>query len=67
MREFLQKSFSYVGLDYLNHIKINESFIKNKNKTIIVSDTSKIKRDLNWSTKKSIDDLIKIMIDNKIK
>jgi GDP-D-mannose dehydratase len=54
-------------LDYENYIKINESFIKNKNKTIIVSDTSKIVQNLNWSATTSMDELIKIMIDNKIK
>jgi len=67
MREFIKKSFNYVGLDYENYIKINESFIKNKNKTIIVSDTSKIVQNLNWSATTSMDELIKIMIDNKIK
>lgn len=67
MREFIKKSFNYVGLNYENYIKINESFIKNKNKTIIVSDTSKIVQNLNWSATTSMDELIKIMIDNKIK
>lgn len=67
MREFIEKSFDYVGLKYENYIKINESFIKNKNKTIIVSDTSKIKKNLSWSAVTSMDELIKKMIDNKIK
>jgi len=67
MRDFIKKSFDYVNLDYNNYIKVNELFIKNKNKTIIVSNTSKIKKNLNWSTTTSIDDMIKIMIENKLK
>jgi GDPmannose 4,6-dehydratase len=67
IREFIEKSFNYVGLDYKNHIEQDKDFIRTKNEIILVSDITKIKNNLGWETTKNIDDIIKIMINDKIK
>jgi GDPmannose 4,6-dehydratase len=67
IREFIEKSFNYVGLDYKNHIEQDKDFIRTKNDIILVSDITKIKNNLGWKTTKNIDDIIKIMINDKIK
>jgi GDPmannose 4,6-dehydratase len=67
IREFIEKSFNYVGLDYKNHIEQDKNFIRTKNDIILVSDITKIKNNLGWKTTKNIDDIIKIMINDKIK
>jgi GDPmannose 4,6-dehydratase len=67
IREFIEKSFNYVGLDYKNHIEQDKDFIRTKNDIILVSDITKIKNNLGWETTKNIDDIIKIMINDKIK
>jgi len=67
IRDFIEKCFDYVGLDYKNHIEENNDFIRSKNDIILVSDTTKIKNNLGWETTNNIDDIIKIMINDKIK
>jgi GDPmannose 4,6-dehydratase len=67
IRDFIEKCFDYVGLDYKNHIEENNDFIRSKNDIILVSDTTKIKNNLGWKTTNNIDDIIKIMINDKIK
>lgn len=67
IRDFISKSFDYVGLDYKNYIEQDKDFIRPENNIILVSDTTKIKNNLGWGTTKNIDEIIKIMINDKIK
>jgi GDPmannose 4,6-dehydratase len=67
MRDFIKKSFNYVNLDYKNYIEEDKDFIRSKDNIILISDTTKIKNNLGWETTKNIDDIIKIMINDKIK
>lgn len=63
MREFVKKAFDYVGLDYMNHVKFDESLDRKNDTNILRADTSKIVTELGWAPLTSIDKMIKIMID----
>ncbi|WP_373034676.1 GDP-mannose 4,6-dehydratase [Sulfurimonas sp.] len=67
IREFLQKAFSFVGLDYMNYVKIDEKFYRPSEKIFLCGDSSLIKNDLNWEPTISLDEIIAEMIENDIK
>lgn len=61
MREFADRAFSLVGLDYRDYLEPDESF-KRKDTEILRANITKIKTNLGWEPKTSIDELIKIMM-----
>lgn len=61
MREFADKAFTLVGLDYRDYLEIDESF-KRKDSEVLRANITKIKTNLGWEPKTSIDELIKIMM-----
>lgn len=66
MMEFAKKCFEYVGLDYENHIDVDAELYRSIDTTILKADTRKIKSDLGWEPKHSIDDMVRIMMDYQL-
>lgn len=62
MREFAKKAFDYVGLDYSEYVIEEESLKRINDTNVLCADATKIKLDLGWEAKTSIDEMIKIMI-----
>lgn len=65
MNDFAMKAFEYVGLNYENHLIIDEVLHRTNDTNILMADTDKIFKDLGWFAKTSVDQLIKIMIDHE--
>ena len=64
---FVKKSFEYFGLNYKNYLKIDKKLIRRvKNKTL-VADTKKAKKLFKFKPTTSLDQLVKIMIQNDLK
>ena len=63
VQEFVEKAFSYAGLDWQKHVKIDEKYFRPTEVESLKADTNKSKKVLNWTSKISFDDLLKIMID----
>lgn len=61
--EFVKKCFDYAGLDYKKHIKMNNTLLRKNDLGILKADIGKIKKDLNWGPRHSIDDLVSIMME----
>ncbi len=64
---FLKKCFSYLGLNYKKYLKIDKKLFRPSKTRNLLADTSKAKKDLNFSLKTDLDGLIKIMMDNELK
>jgi len=64
LRDFVREAFEFFDLNYENYI-ISKSNI-DSNQRPLVSNPSKIKKKLGWKTKTNVQELIKIMIKNKI-
>lgn len=62
MRDFAEKAFSFAGLNYQDFVETEEAMIRNQDTNILRADISKIKKDLGWTPKTSIDGLIKSMM-----
>ena len=64
---FLKKCFSYLGLNYKKYLKIDKKLFRPSKTRNLLADTSKAKKNLNFSLKTDLDGLIKIMMDNELK
>ena len=67
VKEFVQKSFSYVGLNYKKYLKIDKKLLRPSKTVSLVGDTKKAKRILKYKVKTNLDKLISIMMENDLK
>jgi GDPmannose 4,6-dehydratase len=63
VRELLEKAFSYVGLDWRNHLEIDVRYYRPAEVDLLVGDPGKAKRKLKWEAKTKFKDLIRLMVD----
>ena len=63
IKEFLQESFAYVGLDWKKYVKIDPKYFRPTETELLLADPSKAKKKLGWSPKITFKDLVKIMVD----
>jgi len=66
VKEFAQKCFKYVGLDYKKYLKTNKKFLRPAKTSSLVGDTSKIKKIMNFKIEYNLDKIIKIMMDHEL-
>jgi len=66
IREFLEKTFSHIGLDWQKYVKQDPRFMRPAEVDLLVGDYSKAKEKLNWSPKTSLDELVKMMAENDL-
>lgn len=67
VREFLETSFNYVGLDYHDHLVTDDDLYRPSEVNILQGDASKAHRKLNWQPTTMFDELVKEMIDSDLK
>ena len=63
VRDFVEKAFSYAGLDGNACVKIDKRYFRPTEVEELVADPAKAKKKLGWNPKVKFDDLVKIMID----
>jgi GDPmannose 4,6-dehydratase len=63
VREFVEEAFSYVGLNWEDHIKHDERYVRPTETEDLAADCSKIRKAIGWEPKVRFKDLVKIMID----
>ncbi len=66
VREFCEKAFSFVGLDYKEYVVTNPKFFRPGEVDILRGDYSKAKRVLGWEPTISFDELITGMVENDL-
>jgi len=64
VREFCEKAFSHVGLDYKEFVRTDPQLFRPAEVALLQGDASKAKRVLGWEPKKSFDQLIREMVDH---
>lgn len=64
VKEFLEKAFSYVGLDWKKYVVIDPRYFRPAEVDVLLADPSKAKKKLGWETKISFDELVKDMVDS---
>jgi GDPmannose 4,6-dehydratase len=68
IREFLDEAFKVIGItNWEPYIKIDPKFIRPAEVDILLGDCTKAQNQLNWHTRTSFQDMVKIMVNNDIK
>ncbi len=63
VRDFLDEAFSYVGLDWHNHVKIDPKYYRPAEVDMLVGDASKAKTKLGWEAHTTFRELVRLMVD----
>lgn len=66
VREFCEKAFSYVNLNWLDHVFIDPEFYRPCEVNYLKGDSTKARTKLGWTPSVSFDDLVKDMVDSDI-
>ena len=63
VREFLDESFGYAGLDWHRYVKIDPHYYRPTEVDYLLSDPSRAKQQLSWSPRVHFYELVRIMVD----
>ena len=63
VEEFLKEAFDYAGLDWKEHVKIDERYFRPTETENLVADPSKARKELGWNPKITFKELVRIMVD----
>lgn len=64
VREFVEKVFSKLDLDYEKHVEVDPQYFRPTEVDVLLGDSSKAQKALGWKPKVSFDQLIDMMIDS---
>jgi GDPmannose 4,6-dehydratase len=67
VKDFLQKAFEVVDLDFNKYLRINNAYVRPSEVMPLCGDASKAKTELGWSPTKEVEDIVKEMVLNDIK
>jgi GDPmannose 4,6-dehydratase len=62
VREFCERAFAEVGLDYREYVRIDQQFYRPAEVDLLVGDATKAREVLGWRPTYSFDDLVKEMV-----
>ncbi len=63
VKEFLTEAFSYLGLDWQEHVEIDPRYLRPTEVDVLVGDSRKAQEKLGWRPKVRFKELVKIMVD----
>jgi GDPmannose 4,6-dehydratase len=62
VRQFLEKAFAWVGLDWQKYVELDPRYLRPSEVDLLVGDPSKAKAKLNWKPRTSFEELVRIMV-----
>ncbi|MGZ8932832.1 MAG: GDP-mannose 4,6-dehydratase, partial [Halobacteriota archaeon] len=66
VREFLERTFSYLDLDWQEHVEIDPRYFRPAEVDLLLGDAGKAKRELGWQPKVNFEQLVKLMVDHDL-
>ncbi len=66
VREMVDTAFSRAGLNYQDHVHVDQSLVRPAEVDLLVGDSSKAKENLGWNPETSFAELIHMMVDADI-
>jgi GDPmannose 4,6-dehydratase len=67
VRDFLEIAFARAGLNYMDHVVIDERYLRPAEVDVLVGDSSKAEMELGWKYTMSFEDLVHEMVDEDMK
>jgi GDPmannose 4,6-dehydratase len=62
VKEFLEESFSCVGLDWQDYVEIDPKYFRPAEVDVLIGDASKAKQALGWEPQTTFKDLVRLMV-----
>ena len=63
VREFVEESFKYAGLNWKKYVKIDPRYFRPAEVDLLIGDSSKAKKRLKWKPKTTFKQLVRLMVD----
>jgi GDPmannose 4,6-dehydratase len=63
VREFVQRAFEHVGLDYEDYTVVDPQFYRPAEVELLLGDPTRAKSDLGWEPMVTFEDLVHMMVD----
>ena len=67
VREFCEKAFSYLGMDYHDYVIQDPRFFRPAEVDMLVADSTRVYQKLGWAPKVNFDGLVEMMVDADLK
>jgi len=67
VREFIEKTFGYLDLDWKEYVEIDPRYFRPAEVDLLVGDATKARRKLGWEPKVGFEQLVKLMVDHDLK
>jgi GDPmannose 4,6-dehydratase len=66
VREFLEKTFGHLDLDWKEHVDIDPRYLRPAEVDLLQGDARKARHKLGWEPKVTFDELVKLMVDHDL-
>ncbi|MGQ0764149.1 MAG: GDP-mannose 4,6-dehydratase [Gemmatimonadota bacterium] len=66
VREFVEKAFAHVGLEWQPYVRLDPRYLRPSEVDHLLGDPSKARRALGWKTTVTFDELVRLMVDADI-
>ncbi|MBO1756222.1 GDP-mannose 4,6-dehydratase [Allobranchiibius sp. CTAmp26] len=66
VQEFVETAFSHAGLEWQDHVRFDERYLRPSEVDALVGDPGKAERELGWKARVHSDELARIMVDADI-
>jgi len=66
VRDFARVAFSYAGLDWQEHIKVDDRYMRPTEVDALIGDPTKANQELGWTAKVHWEELAKLMVDAEL-
>ena len=63
VREFLEEAFSYVGLDWKDHVVLDPKYLRPAEVDLLLGDPAKAQRVLGWKPRVTFKELVRLRVD----
>ena len=67
VRDFVEASFSHVGLDWKEYVEVDDKYLRPTEVDALIGDPTKATIELNWSAKTQWKDLAELMVEADLK
>ena len=64
VREFCEATFSYLDLDWQEHVEIDPWYYRPSEVDLLLGDSSKARKELGWEPKVGFNELVRLMVDH---
>ncbi len=66
VRDFVEAAFGHAGLDHKKYVRTDSEFLRPAEVDLLLADSSKAKKVLNWSPKTDFNSLVNMMVDSDL-